>query len=242
MMNLNCIAIPVALGDGYPEVKDNSCLSLDGNIAVYFRDLESRLIELINQSTVVVGCVAWLTNHNILDALRKASWGVSLVVQKEDFLRPDVNPVLNWKTKLRKAYGRLSWIAPRGELVSFVGSMSYLSGDIDEPLDPVRCMGNYNRDRHPAFPRMHNKFLVFCNHQQDEDKDGNYRLAITPHTVWTGSFNLTENATMSLENAVVIKDSKISLAYFREWEQILALSEPLDWDSDWCSPEWRIGS
>jgi hypothetical protein len=51
----------------------------------------------------------------------------------------------------------------------------------------------------------------------------------------------TENANRSLENAVLIEDCETS-AYYREWERILALSEPLDWESEWGAPEWRIGS
>ena len=63
-----------------------------------------------------------------------------------------------------------------------------------------------------------------------------------PYEVWTGSFNLTYNASASLENAIVVKHPEIVWAYYREWEQIEAISEPLDWKSEWSAPEWRIGS
>jgi phosphatidylserine/phosphatidylglycerophosphate/cardiolipin synthase-like enzyme len=60
--------------------------------------------------------------------------------------------------------------------------------------------------------------------------------------VWTGSFNFTYTGTRSFENAIYIEDPEVSRAYFNEWEQIAALSEPLDWESPYVAPQWRIGS
>jgi len=40
----------------------------------------------------------------------------------------------------------------------------------------------------------------------------------------------------------VLYDEADALAYYREWAHVLALSEPLDWTSEWCAPEWRIGT
>ena len=88
---------------------------------------------------------------------------------------------------------------------------------------------------------MHNKFLAFCD-IINEELDSYSLYEVRPHTVWTGSFNLTKNATNSLENALVLTNPGIVRAYFREWGQVLALSETLDWQTEWCEPEWRIGS
>ena len=85
---------------------------------------------------------------------------------------------------------------------------------------------------------MHNKFMVFAKILMDEHGNHLYH----PYAVWTGSFNFTKNAGMSLENAVYITVPNIVKAYLKEFEQIAALSEPLDWDSEWMSPEWWIGS
>ena len=63
-----------------------------------------------------------------------------------------------------------------------------------------------------------------------------------PYAVWTGSFNLTKNASYSFENAIYTTDSEIVRAYYNEYGQIASMSEPLDWESDWIEPEWRIGS
>jgi len=87
---------------------------------------------------------------------------------------------------------------------------------------------------------MHNKFLVFRKASGVDAESG--RPQLDPYAVWTGSFNFTRNATASLENALVLTDPAIVRACYQEWEQILALSELLDWESDWIEPEWRIGS
>lgn len=84
------------------------------NITVYFYDLEEALVKYISESKICVGCVAWLSNERILKSLSNCSL-VSIIIQKEDFLRPDKTGVqLNWrvkqdpwKTKLRKLYDSL---------------------------------------------------------------------------------------------------------------------------------------
>ena len=53
-----------------------------------------------------------------------------------------------------------------------------------------------------------------------------------PKVVWTGSFNFTINAGRSL----------VAAAYAHEWSQVAALSEPLDWASEWMAPEYRLGT
>ncbi len=110
----------------------------------------------------------------------------------------------------------------------------------DPSIEAVRCVGNHNRDKKPAFPRMHNKFLVFAKVSPGSDEHESE--TIEPYAVWTGSFNFTKNATKSLENALYITEPSIVKAFFDEYGQIAAVSEPLDWTSDWAEPEWRIGT
>lgn len=236
-MNLNDLGIDT---DG-PRLQPLRDYSLeDEGIAVHFRDLESRLISLIHEAQLVVGCVAWLTSNPILDALANVPSGVSLIVQKEDFLRPDINARNGWAKSLRKKYEALVEPPDRYEMGDLVSTLSVAC---DPTIQPVRCVGNHNSTAATAFPRMHNKFLVFCRVSHEKDKEYNYeRACVAPYAVWTGSFNLTANATASLENAIVISHPAIAIAYYNEWQQILALSEPLDWRSEWCAPEWRIGT
>jgi len=48
---------------------DYSTSGKDSNVMVYFRDLEKRLIQHIRSAQLIVGCVAWLTNERILEAI-----------------------------------------------------------------------------------------------------------------------------------------------------------------------------
>ncbi|MDW6016791.1 phospholipase D-like domain-containing protein [Vibrio plantisponsor] len=214
---------------------DNSVSTISG-IEVYFRDLERHLLSHIEGADAVFGAVAWLTSYPILDALAKKD-NVSIIVQKEDFLRPDVGSRTSFKSNLRKKYDQLTCKVTR---YSFGNILSSVSVACDPSLDPVRCVGNHNLDKAPAFPRMHNKFLVFAKVEPNPMQNG-FEL-IVPYGVWTGSFNLTKNATLSLENALYITDPLVVNAYFKEFGQIAAMSEELDWRSDWAAPEWRIGT
>ncbi|NNB43700.1 MULTISPECIES: phospholipase D-like domain-containing protein [Pseudomonas] len=214
---------------------DNSTTS-DSGITVYFRDLEERLLQHIKESDAVFGAVAWLTSYSILDTLAELN-NVSIVVQKEDFLRPDIGFNSDFKKTLRTKYKSLKCSLTRYSFSNILSSVSVCS---DPSIDPVRCVGNHNSEKKPAFPRMHNKFLIFA--RVKESTEDHHIETITPYAVWTGSFNLTKNATMSLENALFITDKKIVNAYFEEYGQIAAMSEELDWRSEWAAPEWRIGT
>lgn len=232
--NLNTLAIAT---DGDPRpLGRNNFHAPEADVTVYFRDLETELIRQIESAQAVIGCVAWLTSEPILSALANVPNGVSIVVQKEDFLRPDVGASGLWRSTLRRLYGRVPSRLIRNNLPGLVGQLSYCG---DFGMDAIRCVGNHNKHKTPAFPRMHNKFIALCNIDTNEYGDVS---RLRPYAVWTGSFNFTKNAAMSLENAVVISNDWIAQAYYHEWEQILALSEPLDWESEWSAPEWRIGS
>ena len=65
---------------------------------------------------------------------------------------------------------------------------------------------------------MHHKFLIFF----DEN--------LNPTGVWTGSYNLTNNSNKSLDNAIYLEDINIIKNYIYEFEQIMFLSEKLNWD------------
>ena len=242
-------------GPGIGVVADYSTLGEDQRTHVYFKNIEKHLIDHIKDSEVVIGCVAWLTNEQILKALAQKR-GVSLILQKEDFLRPDISLDRNWTSRLRRLYESLPRTLDRRDFYTTVlGGMD--DGKIDQLIDPVRCVGNYNASRQSAFPRSHHKFVLFCkyimncgckscleykntflNEDYPVDRDKKRKDHIKPYAVWTGSFNFTKSATLSFENAVVLQDAKIVEAYFQEYSQIAALSEPLDWTATWIAPQW----
>jgi hypothetical protein len=207
--------------------RSSKYIAQDIGLEVYFDNLEQHLIKHIEKADAVFGCVAWLTNFRILAALQKKRI-VSIVVQKEDFLRPDfdVTNRQGWKIQLRKMYESLKCDIDRFEMPGLLG---YVSQNGDPSIDPIRCVGNYNYEKSPAFPRMHHKFLVFCR-------------GVTPYAVWTGSFNLTHNSNHSLENAVYIERNDIAQGYYDEYAHIFTLSERLDWQNVWVTPDYRIGT
>ncbi|HRD45108.1 MAG TPA: phospholipase D-like domain-containing protein [Caulobacter sp.] len=200
--NLNDLRVPVG-HDTEPQADHG--LSAVARVDVIFRNHRARLLDEIARCDVVLGCVAWLTDSVVLGALAKCKH-VSIVVQKEDFLRPDLGQA--WGQHLRRLYSALPSPLLRYALPGGVSSLNYAS---DPQIAPVRCVGNHNRDKHPAWPRMHNKFLVFC----DEAKNGYGDPAVVPRRVWTGSYNISANAAASWENAVLIDSTEIAEAYAR---------------------------
>lgn len=220
-------------------------------VTVFFDEIKANLIREIKQSELVLGCVAWLTDFDILEALSKVP-SVVICVQKEDFLRPDVGVKANdkaWRLKLRNAYDKLKH--DRVSRLDFSPILREANRLGEEGFDhSVVCVGNYNRDKNPAFPRMHNKFLVMSDskefvpslstlyNSEYDVRNGHNKLT----KVWTGSFNFTQNAGRSFENALLLTNPEIVQAYFLEWQYIMMFSEDLNWYSDWTEPELRIGS
>lgn len=209
--------------------RDTSC-----DVEMFSTDLEDRLSAFIREAEFVVGCMAWFTNPTVLDALANVRDGCQIVVQKMDFLRPDVDSSGSAAT-IRAAYGRLRCDHDRYTLPGHANRISYCS---DPSVEPVRCAGIRGNG---TVPRMHHKFMVACRSRVLARGDG-YHPAMIPFAVWTGSFNATKNGERSLENAVIIRSEAIAQAYAREWSHVLAMSEPLDWTSEYVEPEWRFGS
>ena len=206
-----------------------------GNFAVesIFKNLEGRVVEKIRSADAVVGCVAWLTNEKILRALSEVKKGVSLILQKEDFLRPDFRTEADYVMRLHRQYSQLKEIEGPND-----AQLEKLAHDIGEAsaewIDlAVRCVGLAKDRSDVTLPRMHHKFLVFCRHVEDFDQFWNY----VPYAIWTGSFNMTFNGTQSIENAVYIENEQIATSFFDEWFQMLMISEGLDWVSPYSEPD-----
>ncbi len=211
-------------------------------VEVVFRDLDTRLCQEIAKAEAVFGCVAWLTHERVLRVLG-AKRAAGIIVQKEDFLRPD-SRVLE-RALTRELYGAIPGFC-RYE----VRPASGYSACTDPYSEGVRCVGYANLERRRVIPRMHNKFMVFCRKEKwpwtDADgigpELGSDEYFWEPYAVWTGSFNMTFNASESLENAIIIRHLDIAKAYLEEFGTIFGLSEPLDWSSDWIEPDYRLGT
>ena len=138
--------------------EDNGVLT--PSVEVHFKHLIPTLCEKIRSADAVVGCVAWLTNQQVLTALSHLKYGTSIIVQKEDFLRPDTD------TNTRDLYSKYAAIPPfnwQGAFGVRTGTKVEMINTTSDGHDDfaVRCCGNHNSTRNPSFPRMHNKFLVF---------------------------------------------------------------------------------
>jgi hypothetical protein len=228
-----------------------------GKTHVYFDNLEQKLIEHIKDKkfNAVIGCMAWLTNFNVLDALEKKKH-VAILVNKEDFLRPDeendVKDPQGFKAILANKYASLHGGISRGNVGGAVSNApKYFA--YQKILDPVACVGVKPPDWKekggpPTYPRMHHKFFVFGNIvYTDILSDGNGKTFpdtcgdFEPVAVWTGSFNASKNSGNSLENAVYIEDPKIAKVYQEEFANIAVYEERLNWKSDYLYMSERLG-
>ena len=214
------------------------------DVQVFFRDIKSHLLNEIDKATGILGCVAWLTDGDVLDAL--ANKAAAIVVQKEDFLRPDIDfkNDSSWHRWLWDKYSKVEGYISKLSLAGCVAS-EFDWKMFEERISGIRCVGNHNSDKVPASPRMHNKFMIFGMWEltYPDTSNPNYeQIIFKPYAVWTGSFNFTKNAGYSLENAVLIKIPEVVDAYYQEFGHILGLSEPLNWEDEWVAPTYRIGS
>lgn len=238
--NLNHAMIPNADGPNEP-IRGGQYHYRSGDVDILFDHLEDALIAEIERWPIVVGCMAWLTNERVLNALRTRE-SVSIIVNKEDFLRPDKG---DWsKRKIKDLYSKIPGIDRMS-----IGRMYCYCSDPRTPA--IRCLG-IRDERRNVPPRMHHKFIVFCEANPREvirvDQPGAEPFEIEemgnaiPRAVWTGSFNATENGTRSLENAVILRGRDYAMPFFTEWCSLLGISEPLNWTSPYIEPEYRIGS
>jgi hypothetical protein len=140
----------------------------DGDVACFFQNLTGALCAFIEGADLVAGCTAWLTSAPVLDALAKIP-RVQLIVQKEDFLRPDGKRQMagtSWHGELRSRYEKLRGISRYDDIpmVSHQLRRLRLLDDDLRAISAVRCLGESQLEasagRHAFAPRMHHKFLV----------------------------------------------------------------------------------
>ena len=228
-MNLNNLKI----NEKYDmcEQTDFSEIGNDKQIEVYFKNIENHIIQKIKKYNNVVGCVAWLTNSNILNELSKKK-SVIIIIQEEDFLRPDTyfdGQKEKWKNKIHELYSKIEKLDD-----IYLGCIGINTRGLIE--SGIRRVGLINKDNSPAFPRMHNKFIICFDEPFTEYFTPDYedRQKIYGE-VLTGSYNYTENSNNSLENVVCIKEQSITASYFLQFCEICMMSIPLDWDLEWSS-------
>lgn len=194
----------------------------DGQIRPYFDNLEKHLVKYIKQASYVIGCVAWLTNNPIIEAL-EGLHGVKIIVNKEIFLNQRMKKSQYFHYGyIRGCYNSMNdllececlccnkSIKSCNNFLQVIGTrlhQLFIKGGI------LTC-GTLNDKS-----RMHHKFLIFF-----DDK-------FKPQGVWTGSYNLTKNSNNSLENAIYITDHRVIQEYIKEFLAIYLISEKYSWNS-----------
>lgn len=189
------------------------------NIKPYFDDLEKCLIKYISESTYVVGCVAWLTNKNIIEALDNLS-GAKIIVNKEEYLNNNMQAGKKFFYQcLRGKYNDIPDMfdincSCCSKSTDLCDNFKKNFGDLNKKAGAILTCGIVNN-----LSKMHHKFLIFLNKKFE------------PTGVWTGSYNLSQNSNFSLENALYITDPNVVMAYLTEFKSIYRFSEPYNWDS-----------
>jgi hypothetical protein len=218
--NLNDL-LPESCENYGPLVEPGPTTYVDAQVRPVFRDIESALIDEIAKHDCVVGCVAWLTSEPILTALQGKA--VQFVVQQEDWLRPDSD---QWSMQRQRAlYDKLRGV---NNYVAGASVCAYFD------ISPIRLCGKPKTlKRNNA--RMHHKFMLFGKavHEKDKRQPNVYKFDLA----WTGSYNITANATRSLENGLFIKSFDVVDAYYREWRQVLLSSvrvQDIWWDAKYA--------
>jgi hypothetical protein len=211
------------LNKSSPYLLDYSTSFDSVNVSIFFKDIKSTIIKILDSHDAIVGCIAWLTDFDILDHMSKKSLGI--VVQKERYIRYEYN-ISEWRLHLRHKYDATP------KILYDVASAKLLHPDTIFGISPresilgrVRCFGLYSYTK--MIPLMHHKFLV-CGTIIDD--------RFTPTSVITGSFNFSYNASKSLENILYIRDESVAKIYHREWASVYAVSENIDWESSMCRP------
>ena len=244
----------------YPEFRDNSCVS--GHTRLLYRNHKRWLLKLLEEARVrgwvCFGCMAWLTDYDILEGLARIP--CSIIVQKGDLWRPDLAD--GEKRGVQRARVRRQYEAigrsdrTGGKTVGYFQRqhMPWPLGQMSQCADPaiagVRSFGiSTGRSAEAPLwtPLMHNKFVVFAelvlkpgagSSEEDPWEVPEWQGRV----LWTGSLNLTRLSRRSCETALIFRDPVFADAAIREWAQIAALSEPLEWTSEWINPQWRLGS
>lgn len=228
---------------------DYSRLCTNCNLQVVLRGHKEALLDIINSSTAndfIFGAVAWITDFDIIDALAAAANRgvfVQFVVQKEDFLRPDrsADNRQSWRSRLRFKYSMLGCKPFDDPLIySLYSSPHKISGGCNRPpIQAIRCVGNYSSsaaDNASVFPRMHNKYIVFGRVIGSSASS----IEFNAYSVWMGSYNLSQNASMSFESVVILYSVQAADTFLKDFRLLFSLSEPLDWQSEWLCPQFKI--
>ncbi len=247
-INLNQID-PV--DDGFTRLDNNNIESQVSSVSAYFRDIKTELISNIEKADAVFGCIAWLSNSEIISALQSRK-NFSIVVSEKscNTSLKTLSKHKNWIKLSSLANDQNHFYTLINQTVPGVNKVS-----AEDTILPIRRLipnqiGGHKESEKPLDyqPLMHNKFLVFAKIVFAKDELQNFSNAyyagqlgadsmaeteymqcwgsaiIKPYAVWTGSYNFSSSAESHLENAVLIHNAEVAHKYFCEFSQIYLLS------------------
>lgn len=175
------------------------------SVTFYFDNIKTELLNYIESAHSVVGCVAWITDWDILDALTRRPGGVALIqhnekygVGKGQFASARQNRA--WSKRLKIVTNSL----PSLNSIPLCLRERPLSAAIRQNV-PILRVGS-------GVKRMHHKFIIFV------DELGKAT------GVWNGSFNFSKAAAQSLENACVYNDERIANVFLDEFLQVYTIA------------------
>jgi hypothetical protein len=241
MHNINFNELEIPHPDtNWCRIADMPVVSRNAQLKVYFQGIKQVLRQRIERADLIVGCIAWLTDGDVIRSLWHPRHGVAIVVQKEEYLDPEwarSDADARRAARLRQLYSSLKMPLRPADFGGLLAKGPYFG--YPDRLEPIRCAGYFPGDARGPVPRMHHKFLVFCDvisrtGPEDPAAGDPTPPEIRPAEVWVGSFNLTPNAARSLEDVVAIVDPRIATCFYDEWMQIEAMYQPLP--SDWTMP------
>jgi hypothetical protein len=176
----------------------------------------------------VIGCVPWLTDRHVVDALT-AFGQCCIAVDKQ---QPEYYQVMRLATQGRpisspylEGFDELATADEEGD-----GPVIGPYGGLPEPtaLGPIRVVGFKQPDRGRRPPMLHSKLLVVgvtTHHEDDEMFTGDI-LRFHPVATWMGSANWTEQARKHIEFGLWSDDQQLVDHNYRYLLSILRLSEP----------------
>jgi hypothetical protein len=208
-------------------------------------DLTKNLVAIIRRygtGGTVLGCVAWLSNSEVLEALGTCR-RVLIVVNKEDYSRWGGGSMLKkyealprFDEPLSKAFEHIEGPLKALENRRTEGDSRYLAvRSFGSPLDSGGGGGGAWRGAGRAGIE-HCKYLIFfkgASHTKttvDNVTGSVRRETVTkdvPAAVWMGSMNMTKASESHHETAQFIESEKLATAYLEDFSQTFMHSTPL---------------
>lgn len=85
--------------------------------------------------------------------------------------------------------------------------------------DAIRCVGNYNVDKKIAWPRMHNKFLIFCKliRNKKDESDILEPYAVCRAVSFAAQLQMVTSTSILLRSSLLFASQKVVNLHRMDW-------------------------